>query len=247
MKKNNKLIKIFLIIVILCIIGMIVYNIIYSVTYSRIHFHFPFDYERAYNKGAGTSKYHITRSYEELQDKYRKLMCKYLNTKLSLDDLNRELEENGHNTKYQIKKDNIFLFDDHKYFKDRSKLNSDYIYLKNTFFIEHMNKEDIAMLKNNKADIDMIDRTYKLVIDSYEGNGNGRIVSYVKGEIPMRTLSSDIVLFYDFDIWNESNDREKQMLLNETLAKYEKKFSGELKYPVKIINIADMKQWILRD
>ncbi len=95
----------------------------------------------------------------------------------------------------------------------------------------------------------MIDRTYKLVIDREEGAEKSMIVPYLQYDYPMRTMSFDVVLFYDYDERDEMDYRERQRLclLNEILAKYEKKFSEELKNPVKIINIIDGSQWEPRD
>ncbi len=201
---------------------------------------FTFDYEQAYLKGAGSSKTQVTREYIQLQDTYRDLLCEYLNSKLSLDLLNDELRANGFNTKYEFKYDHMES-GIHKYFKDKSTLDSDYVYLRNMIFLEHLSKEDIELLKENKATIKMITRTYQNVIDQYYNKERKGYVCYLDSFTPMRTTSFDIVLFYDYNREDE-NDPERLELLNGILAKYEVIFSEELGHPVVIINIMDLEQ-----
>ncbi len=240
MKNKKKIGLIFLIVILLTIVLYYAYYFKMD-SYEYIHWYFPFDYGRAYEKGAGLSKSHMTFHYINLQNIYRNKLCEYLNSKLSFGDLDEELKANGFNTKNEYNKHNG-ISDIHQYFKEKSTIDSDYVYLRNVIFLEHLSKEDIYAIKNRTFGKDMVERTYKLVIDKYEGEFDDHPVSYLNHNRPMRTMSYDIVLFYDYNFYDEK-DKSRRRLLNKILAKYEQMFSEELNHPVKIINIVDHSQW----
>ncbi len=242
MRKDKKMLLI-LLIVFLAVVIIVVSNRLYYNRFDEIHFLLEPSYDIAYNKGLASSPDHVTWKYERLQSRYRDALCDYLNTKLSLNDLDRELKENGFNDKFKFKHYSIHS-GIHKYFMDRSKLDSDYVYLRNIVYIEKLNEEDMNSLKKNKIDMKMIESSYKHIINREHFHERDVRVSYLdeKSYLPMRTFSNDLVFFYGYNIEDDkSEDRLKT--LNTILLKYEKRFTKELSSPVKIINIMDKNQW----
>lgn len=209
---------------------------------------YDFNFELAENKGYSTSKEHITSEYLDLQSKYNQVLSVFLEEKLSIAQLNGQLEALGTTI---VPKTSISEINSVEgYYRNNSYLNSDYFYLRNNIKVERLEKSDVELLNsldiNNPADkeklIDMVSRTFIDVLkvetikpkhEDYNvmyTNGGSEIVNH-KAIIFWLSTKTDRI---DGDEADRQRDNKKLDDTEKLAEEYSLIFSEELNCEVKI-------------
>lgn len=181
--------------------------------------------------------YNFNDKYYTLYKNYKKLLDMFLLAKFSLKEYDDRVENSG--LKFvPVKKEDM------DYYQYISNMGLKYFYLRNNLYIEKLDEKDIDVLINlsqeqlanpNKEIMDIIERTYLMVIDFASGKGMPSMSCYGLDYDEYWHDSSELVFGFIFDdfadnglgqdeLWQENYFKQTRFI-NELLAEMNKKIS----------------------
>lgn len=118
-----------------------------------------FDYEQAYEKGLLEDGV-FTEKYNIIVDNYKRILGSILEKKLNLSKYDEQIKKSGLYFK-PVKEE------DKDMYQNTSLLGLDYIYIRNNFYVERLEKEKLQLLEDLNKSKDAIKEVVKMVLDTY--------------------------------------------------------------------------------
>lgn len=159
----------------------------------------------------------LSEKYFFIQSLYQKVLEEYLAQELDLEKIDKKIQKNSHNFHP--------LEEDQQYYQRHSMLDLNFIFLRNTIFIERLSQEDIGILlkyyDQNETEItdelrELVKRTYPYVLAPVDTQLYPDVYSFSYGAGPGEVFTMDTIVFgisitnpYDSTGENQLIDKEE--------------------------------------